>query len=247
MHGLEAKHGFHATGGLTSMSVFPATTGSIRRVAWAAIASGVLAIIAFGSLIAYFATTPKEILDSQVAVEPGALPLMSRVLITSNSLEVMLQHLFLIPVAVALHAFGLQSSPKLSRAAVTVGIIGLCGVALLELLPLINPKISDIFFMGPTGFVGVWLIAINWLIAGVFSIGLRIVGAVAGLGSVIVGASFFVLAPGLLVLAEHPFAYGNDSDFHSGIAIGGALGILFPIWAILLGRSLLRAAPRHVV
>ena len=217
-----------------------------RSVGWAAIASGVLALIAFVSLIAYLTTTPQEILDSQVILDPGVMPPMSRFLLASNSVEIAFQSLLMIPVALALHAFGHRRSPVASRAALALGILGLCGVALFQLLPLINPKVSDIFFMGPTGFVGAWLIAINWVLASVLSGRLRIVGTVAGIGLVIVGASFFFLAPGVDVLITRPLAYANDVDFHNGIAIGGVPGnILYPIWAILVGRSLLRGGLRH--
>jgi hypothetical protein len=94
--------------------------------------------------------------------------------------------------------------------------------------------------MAPLGFVGVWLIAVNWLAGGVISIVLRIMGIIAGLGLVIVGASFFFLG-GLAVLTDGPFAYANNVSFHIGIRIGGIPGfILYPIWAIMFGRSLLR-------
>ena len=99
---------------------------------------------------------------------------------------------------------------------------------------------SDILFMAPTGFVGVWLIVVNGLGASGLSRGLRAVGILAGIGLVIGGASFFFLG-GLAVFTDGPFAYANDVDFHVGIAIGGILGnILFPTWAILLSRKLIR-------
>jgi hypothetical protein len=225
---------------MTTSSATTLTGSTYRFGGWAAIASGVFGIIAFWTLIAYLTTTPTEILESKVVLEPGVMPPMARLLLTSNSVGVMLQALFMIPVAFALHDFGRQRSPGVSRAAVTVGIIALCGVALLELLPLVNPEVSDILFMGPMGFVGVWLIVVNCLVAGVLSKTLRIVGIVVGVGWVIEGASFFFLG-GLAVLTNGPQAYADDVDFHNGIAIGGVPGnLLYPIWAILLGRKLLR-------
>ena len=95
--------------------------------------------------------------------------------------------------------------------------------------------------MGPMGFVGLWLIVVNWLLADVLSRTLRIAGTVAGVGLIILGASFFFLG-GLLVLRDGPFAYASNVNFHIGIAIGGFPAfIVYPIWAILLGRKLLRA------
>lgn len=208
--------------------------GSKYRVAgWAAIASGVIGIVAVGCLIAYLATQAREFMDS------GVMPPVGAVLITSNYLGVLLQALCMIPVALALHSLGRQCSPRVSRATVTVGIVALAGVALLRLLLLLNPAVSDILFMGPMGFVGAWLIVVNYLLAGILSGALRIVGSVAGVGLVVVGASFFFLG-GLAVLTDGPFAYANDADFHIGIAVGGLPGfILYPVWAFLVGRKLL--------
>jgi len=91
------------------------------------------------------------------------------------------------------------------------------------------------------GFVGVWLIAVNWLLGGVFHVALRVLGIVAGLGLVILGASFFFLG-GLAVLTDGPFAYTNNVNFHIGIAIGGFPAfILYPIWAIFAGRKMLQS------
>ncbi len=217
------------------------TSGSYRPTGWAAIASGAIGIIAFGSLIAYLTTTPTEVLESKVILGPGVMAPVSRLLINSSDVSFILQVLFMIPVALVLHAFGRQRSPGVSRVAVTVGIIALCGVALLRLLTLLNPEVSGILFMGPTGFIGAWLIVVNWLLAGVLSRGLRITGTVAGVGLVIQSASFFFLG-GLTVLTDGPQAYADDVDFHNGNAIGGVPGsILFSTWAILLGCKLLRA------
>jgi hypothetical protein len=100
--------------------------------------------------------------------------------------------------------------------------------------------VSDILFMAPTTFVGLWLVVVNWLLAGKLSLSARALGTTAGLGLLTVGLSFFFLG-GLVVLTEGPFAYANDKDFHLGIAIGGVPGfILYPVWAVLLGRMLLR-------
>lgn len=169
------------------------------------------------------------------------MPLVSTLFLSSSEVGFILQALLMIPVALALHAHGRQRSPEVSRAAVTVAIISLGGVALLRLLTVVNPKVSGILFMGPTGFIGIWLIVINWLLAGVLSRGLRITGTVAGVGLIIQSASFFFLG-GLIVLTEGAEAYADDVDFHNWNAIGGVPGsILYSIWAILLGSKLLRS------
>jgi hypothetical protein len=146
----------------------------------------------------------------------------------------------MVPVALALSTLSHDKAPSASRISVVVGIIALLGVAIARLLLLISPAVSDILFMGPMGFVGLWLIAVNWLSAGVITRALRILGMIAGLGLTILGASFFFLG-GLAVLTDGPFAYANNVNFHIGIAIGGFPAfILYPTWAILIGRRLLR-------
>jgi hypothetical protein len=205
-----------------------------RLAGWLSIASGVVGILALACLVAYLAT------QARTFMQTGVMPPMGRLLITANYGGVLLQALLMIPAAIAILALGRRRSPNLSRAAAAVGCIALGAVALARLALLVNPAVSDILFMGPMGFVGVWLLAANWLLGGTLSRSARIVGTIGGVGLVVVGASFFFLG-GLVVLTDGPYAYGKDVDFHVGIAIGGVPGfILYPIWAVLLGRVLLR-------
>jgi hypothetical protein len=159
----------------------------------------------------------------------------------------MVQALLLIPAVDALLRLGGPRISRLSQVAAAVGIVALSMVALMRLLLLVNPAVSDILFMGPMGFVGGWLVVVNRLLAHQLSKSSRVLGTIAGVGLVIVGASFFFLG-GLVVLTDGPFAYANDVDFHAGIALGGLPGFtLFPIWAILVGRELLaERAPNGV-
>jgi hypothetical protein len=130
----------------------------------------------------------------------------------------------------------------LSKIAVVVGIGAFIVVVVLEALLVGDPeKISDIWFIGPMGFVGLWLIAVNWLLNGAISRGISITGTVSGIGLAIAGVSFFFFLD-LAALMDNPDSYGDDLDFHIGLWVGGGPGlILYPIWAILLGRTLLRA------
>lgn len=219
------------------MTIEPAAiaSGSYRPAGWAAIASGATGFVAIGALIAYLATQASEFIGT------GVMPPLGKALITSNYAAVLLQALLMIPVAFALHALGRRRAPGTSRAALYVAVISLGGVALVRFLLLLSPAVSDILFMGPMGFVGLWLVAVNWLLAGVLPIWLRVLGTIAGIGLVILGASFFFLG-GILVLWDGPFSYTNNVNFHVGIAIGGFPGfIIYPLWAIFLGRNLLRA------
>jgi hypothetical protein len=210
------------------------TESTYRSTGWSAIASGVVGIVSFVCLIAYLTTQVDQFIQS------GVMPPAGRILLTTNYVGVLVQALLMVPVAFAVSTLMRDKTPTASRIFLVVGIVALLGVALARLLLLFSPAVSDILFMGPMGFVGVWLIAVNWLSAGVISRVLRITGMIAGLGLTILGASFFFLG-GLAVLTDGPFAYANNVNFHTGIRIGGVPGsILYPIWAILFGRRLLR-------
>jgi hypothetical protein len=221
----------------------PFSTGSLadRNVGWAAIASGVIGIVAFACLIAYLATQATEF------IRTGVMSPLGKLLISSNYIGVMLQALCMVPVVYALHSFVRLRAPRVSTTVLVIGLVALIGVAVIRLLQFFSPAVSDILFMGPMGFVGVWLIVVNGLLGGVLHGALRILGIVAGLGLVILGSSFFFLG-GLAVLTDGPFAYTNNVNFHIGIAIGGFPAfILYPIWAILLGRKLLQLRSIGVV
>jgi hypothetical protein len=210
------------------------TTGAKKRLAgWAAIASGFIGIIAFASLFVYLAT------QETAFQATGVMPLVGSALLATSDLGSALQAVLLIPAASALDALGRQNAPRLSPAAFAVGVFALLAVAVFRVLTFVNPAVPGILFMAPMGFVGLWLIAVNAIARRALSWGLWIVGVVAGVGYAIVGASFFFLG-GLVVLTEGPEAITSDVDFHIGIAIGGfPAGILFPVWAVLLGRKLL--------
>lgn len=201
---------------------------------WAAVASGVVGLIALAALFVYLSTQFGEF------QETGTIPPAGWVLLRINYAGVMLQALLLMPAAVTLDKLLRPASPKVSQLAIGTGVAGLCGVAVLRLLLLLTPAVSDILFMGPLGFVGVWLAIVNLLASGVLPRALRVVGLLAAIGLIIVGASFFFLG-GLAVLHDGPFAYQDNAEFHLGIAIGGIPGfILYPIWAILTGCTLSR-------
>lgn len=223
---------------MTTAAAVVTAESKYRLAGWAGLASGVLGILSTACLIAYLTT------QAQRFMATGVMPPLGAVLINGNNLGSMAQALCMIPVALALHDIARRRASGTSRAAMLVGVTALLGVALLRFLHAINPAFSDILFMGPTGFVGLWLLVVNVLLAGVLSGTLRVIGTIAGIGLLIVGASFFFLG-GLIVLTGDPFAYGRDADFHVGITIGGVPGfILYPLWAILVGRRLMTRNPR---
>jgi hypothetical protein len=196
-----------------------------------------MGIMSFACLIAcavYIASQKTEF------KELADVPLLGRLLFKGTYVGTVLQSLFMIPVAVAVHTLSRLRSQRMSRAATAVGISALIAVVVLRALPLVNQKVSDLLFLGPMGFVGVWLIVVNWLLSGLLSRGIRITGTIAGVGFGIVGLTFFFL--GGLAEFTHPDAIGDDMVFHIGLWVGGIPAfILYPVWAILLGRKLLRA------
>ena len=210
-----------------------------RSAGRAAIASGSMGIFSFGSLITAFVYIVSLHTDFEKLED---VPLLGRLLFSGHNVGILLQALCMIPVVIAVHHLGRRSAPNLSRAAFVVGLVAYPAVVLLEAPILVDPQlISDIFFMGPMGFVGVWLVIVNWLLRSRLSRGLFTIGMIAGIGFVIVGLSFFFLLD-LPALLRNPDAYGEDVDFHIGLWIGGIPAfILFPIWAIFFGRNLLRA------
>lgn len=207
-----------------------------RPAGWAAIGSGMMGVLGFGFLIGFAAYVASQKTEFK---ELEDVPLLGRLLLKGNYVGIMLQAFFMIPVAAALHTLSRTRSQKIGRAATAVGITALVAVVLLRLLVLLNPKVSDLLFIGPMGFVGVWLIAVNWLLSGILTRGIKMIGTVAGAGFVIAGISFFFL--GGLAEFTHPDSIGDDLVFHIPLWVGGIPAfILYPVWAILLGRKLVR-------
>lgn len=222
---------------MTTLPVATTREPTNRPAGWAAIASGLMGIMSFAFLIAcavFIASQKTEIKEFDDA------PLLARLLFKGSYVGNVLQALFMIPVAATVHTLGRLRSQRMSRAATAVGISALIAVVVLRGLPLVNPKASDILFIGPMGFVGVWLVAVNWLLSGVLGRGTRITGTIVGIGFVIAGLSFFFL--GGLAEFTHPNSIRDDLVFHIGLWVGGIPAfILYPVWTILLGRKLLRA------
>ncbi len=212
----------------------PRSASPTRNAGWASIASGVIGILAFASLITYLVTQAGEFGRS------GVMPPVGRLLLGVDFVGAALQVLLMLPVSMKLHELGRGRPSQASLVALVVGITGFLAVAIARTLTLFIPAFSDILFMAPMGLVGVWLIAVNWLREGMPSRGLTVVGVIAGVGLTLVGLNFFFNG-GIAVFTHGPFAYATDIRFHMGLALGGVPGfILFPVWAIWIGIKLLR-------
>jgi hypothetical protein len=158
----------------------------------------------------------------------------------TNFLAAMLQAIFLLPLVSPL-----SGTRRIAR---ILGIAGFSLVAILRLLPIVLPAVSDILFMLPIGLVGIWLLLVNGRPSSPRSRATRTLGTIAAVFLLGVALNF-LFNGGLAVFTRGPFAYGNDIPFHIGLALTGAPAFtLFPVWSILLGirlRTPTSAVPPH--
>ncbi len=166
----------------------------------------------------------------------------------THHVGVILQYVFLIPVAFALHRLARQQVPGLSRATLAVGLVSLSLIVLCALLFIVNVVADDLYTV-PQGVLGGWLMVVNQRLSSVLPRGLTRFGAVVGFGLLLVGT--FPLAYGIFVdpiglRGPVPPDYPNpetpaNTIIHLVFYIGTFLGVVtYPIWVILLGRQLFR-------
>lgn len=217
----------------------PTTMGpSYRFAGWAAVASGVVGIVAFGFLIAALAGRISG--GNERAWEH---------LIRTHDVAVILQSIFMVPVVLALYDLGRQHSRKVGRATAVLGIVALLFVALFLQLT-VAKIIWDVLYMIPQGLLGFWLIAVNRSMSSFLPRSLTRLGTIAGVGIVIVAS--FPIGYGILVdpIGFHgsvPFDYvppqatTANAIVHIVLLIGTFMGVApYPVWASLLGGRLLR-------
>ena len=215
-----------------------APTGKSYRVAgWTGVASGLTGLIAFGLLVTALA-----------ARISGGDERAWEHLIRAHDVGVILQSIFMLPVVFALYNLGCQQSLKVSRIALSLGLVALSLIVLFLVLT-IAKAIWDVLYMLPQGLLGFWLIAVNRSMSPTFPKSLRILGTIAGAGLVLVavfpiGYAAFVDSLGLH--GPVPFDYVPPQAVianvvvHLILLIGTFMGVAtYPIWAALLGRKLL--------
>lgn len=218
--------------------VSPTATGSSYRFAgWAAIASGAVGIVAYGFLWAFVL---KMISGGS---EQTCIPLLR-----THDAGVILQSLFMIPVALALHRMSSQHSPGVNRTTVAAGVTALSLVVVGLLLEFVNVLGSGLY-MVPQGLLGVWLIVVNRHLSAMLPRGIRWLGTLVGIGFVLVAT--FPIGYAIFVdprLGPIPFDYQPPKEtdkanaiLHNVLVIGSFMGVAtYPIWAMLVGRRLLR-------
>jgi hypothetical protein len=220
--------------------VFAATGSSYRSAGWAAIASGVIGVVAFGLLITGVTTRSTWIIPRQV-----------KLLFEGHDIGAVLQYILLIPVALGLQKLSFKSPPGINRATLATGVGAICFIALLLLLG-VGKVVNDMFYMVPQGIFGAWLIVINWHLIGLLPRWLIWFGMVVGLGLVLVGTVFPGLAifvyPTMLKIPAVPqenYVFQNTQInyvLHRILDIGTFIGVVtLPFWTILTGFQLFKA------
>ena len=215
-----------------------ASTGSARRFSgWTAVLSGLIGIIAFGFLI-----------GALVSMFAGERPAVWEVRFAIHDAGVILQSLLMIPAAFALHALGRPRHPIASRTLLAIGVASLCFIVLCLSLDLAG-VIWNAWYMVPQGILGVWLLVVARIAS--LSRGLTRFATVVGLGLILVG-SFplgFAMLVDPVVFHGSPSALGANPEgteaanriIHIILQVGSLIGVwTYPIWSILLGRTLLQ-------
>jgi hypothetical protein len=206
-----------------------------RSAGRAAIASGVIGIIAFAFLITAVTTR-----TSVVVSQKGYF------LFKAHDVGGIFQYLLIIPAAFALYQLSHKAPPGLSRSTLRLGV-GAASCTALFLALGIFKILSDGLYSFPQGIFGIWLIIVNGRLSGKLSKGLRWFGLIVGLGLAILGTvepgyAIFVDPVILQIPAVVPTTYpGTYANFliHKIIWIGTFMGVIpLPIWSIMLGRRL---------
>jgi hypothetical protein len=216
--------------------------GSLRRfAALSAIASGVIGLMGFVFLIAFFA------LEAPAVMKSGNLTASTFFGVLSNICGIA-QMLLLIIVAVALaqslaqHGSG-RIAP-LRRVGLACGVAGTVVMAAATVLSTMRVgAVGQVAMASMLGLaaVGLWLVISNYLGRAdeVLSPRLAWLGVAVGAGIIIMAISF--LGAGGPSMMQDPSSIPANFLVLTGIGIGTlALQIGLPLWSILLGRTLLK-------
>jgi hypothetical protein len=162
---------------------------------------------------------------------------------------VILQAITMIPVTLGIYHLTREQDRNRSRACLELGLFAQASLVITSCL-IFTHTTSDMLYMGPVGLVGLWLLLVNRGGAAFLSRQLVWTGRVAGTGLLIIGVGFliygFLVAPAVFVgplsnaeIDAQSLTLANLIA-HIFIALGTLLGrLVYPIWALLLGRRLL--------
>jgi len=205
-------------------------------VGWSAILAGLAGLIGFVFLLLFFALEASGIFGQG---EPAKPPLFG----TLNDASYIPVALLMLPIALALYQRTRTTAPVVSLLSLAVGLAGLLMLVVCQALYV--PRIIQTARQSPLialsiGVIGLWLVVENELArrAGSLPAGLGWLGIATGLGMLLMPVVYFVL--GGSTLANDPQAGLSNPGVMAGFALGVlAIGIGWPVWAILAGRSFL--------
>ena len=208
-----------------------------RFVGWSAILSGIVDLVGTVFLILFFALEAPQILQSG---EPSTPPLFG----TLNDATFVLVALFLVPVALALHARERAPAPALSWITLAIGLASLLAIATTQVLYV--PRLLSSVQQSPLlttslGTMGLWLLLANALAwrGGTLPRGLSGLGIAVGLSLMLMPVTYF--AAGGSDMVKDPSAGLSNPLVIAGFVLPMlGIGIGLPAWAILTGRFLLR-------
>jgi hypothetical protein len=218
----------------------PTTRSPLRNAGWAAVASGLIGVLAYASLVGYLITRSR----------PD--PHVGELFIRAHDIGVILQFLLLIPVVSGLYINAQLRPPSMSRPLffTTVGALFFTAIFLILIFPLI---LADALYMFPQGIFGVCLIFICRQLTGLLPRTIRWFGMIVGFGLTLVGIfplgySIFVDPVMLRIpigdMSKYPFPTTislANNILHKFIWIGSFMGVLtLPFWTLILGIFLLR-------
>lgn len=214
----------------------------VRRTGVLAVASGLLGLLGVGLLIgALAAPTPA----------PDSMRRATSLFAWQNA-AVVLQALMMIPVTLGLFQAGRNLNRNGDTLTASIGLLGQITLVLAAGL-LFTGTVSDMLYMAPIGLVGVWLLLISRKTDETSTRTIVWTGRVAGVGLVLVGAGFVIygalVAPAVFMRPLSNAEIDAQSlttpnlIAHVCMALGTLLGrLIYPIWAIILGRRMVRLA-----
>ena len=210
-----------------------------RKAGWAAIASGVIGITAFGLLTAAVTTRTSWVPSDRIYM-----------LFDAHDIGVALQFLLLIPAVFGLRSLSHQSPPGLGKATFATGKWAVIFVVLLIVLGVGGKIVSNGHYMVPQGVFGIWLIVVNWRLSRSLPAWLRWFGVVVGLGLALVGTCFVGLCfvyPSMLYIPQPSMENIKEVNsvantfIHQLLPYASYMGVAtLPIWTILTGFQLLK-------
>lgn len=216
------------------------TSPVARRTGRFALLSGAIGLVAIALLLAALAApTP----------EPDTMR-RETVFFAWQDVGVILQALAMMPVTIGIWQLAQDSSDRRSCAVLGIGLFGQISLVISSVL-IFTHTASDMLYMAPIGLVGLWLMLVNNKRQGIVSKRLCWTGRIAGAGLLTVGIGFLIygtfVAPAVFIRpltnAEIDAQALSPANLvaHICMAVGTVLGrVIYPIWAVLMGRRVLQ-------